>query len=110
MTPNGNRMRVIRLIQQGCSPLEAGLLLGLGEGTVNSYVAWARAEGHLPPKVGARAEAGGVLRRLSPEVRRWLAGMLTETPGSRIDDHIAAIVTDAYHDEHPQTKRIRRIS
>jgi transposase len=94
--PNGNRMRVVALLQEGLTDAEICARLGIAQGTVSSYGTWARREGLLP----CRRDPGrprSILHTLPPAVRRWLAEQVPT--GGSVEEFVAAIILDAYHEE-----------
>jgi transposase len=96
MNRNGNRERAVRLLEQGLPQRVVADKLGLARGTVASYRHWARQQGvKIPPRESGRPKA--IIARLPVAVRRWLAAELPE--GTTIEEMIAAIVVDAYHEE-----------
>jgi hypothetical protein len=100
---NGNRIRAVEMLQHGQSITEVSTALGLSPNTVSSYGTWGRKKGLLTARPSGRRRnvhgGGSLWERLPPEVTAWVRAMVEAAPGTVFHDHIAAIVTDAYHEE-----------
>jgi transposase len=92
---NGNRARVIEMLQRGLTYAEISQETGLQQSTVGSYAAWGRAKGMIMLRTRGRPEL--VISRLSPEIAAWLRGITPD--GATVEDTIRAIVVDAYLQE-----------